>query len=49
MINKGPVKTVISKIAVLWVFGGKGQRASSSGHIPFDLDSDESAVSGLVM
>ena len=35
---------VMSMKAVRGVFGGKGQRTCCSGHIPFDLDSDESAA-----
>lgn len=36
-------------ISIKVVFGGKGQRTPYSGHILFDLGSDESTDWGLVM
>lgn len=46
----GLKEAVISMKALQWVFGGKGQRTCCcSGHILFDLGSDESAVCGLVV
>lgn len=38
------VGEVMSMRAVRGAFRGKGQRTCCSGHIPFDLDSDESAA-----
>lgn len=42
-------KQLLSMKAAQWAFGGKGQSTCCSGHILFDLGSDESAVCGLLM